>query len=130
MRHLRRSKEKQLKSNEFVGLLFLSRDFAHSAHLNTSSYAEHQALASFYSSLPDLADKYAEAYMGLTGSKIGPVALPKPTSADSPVSFLQARLLEIQAARDSLTEDSALQNIIDEIVELFYSTLYKLRTLK
>ena len=46
--------------DKFLGMLFLARDVAHSAHLNTRSYAKHQALGGFYDEIIDLADKFAE----------------------------------------------------------------------
>lgn len=33
-----------MKAADFVGLMFLGRDVAHSVHLNTRSYAKHVAL--------------------------------------------------------------------------------------
>ena len=60
--------------DKFLGMLFLARDVAHSAHLNTRSYAKHQALGGFYDEIIDLADKFAEMYQGKYGL-IGPVAL-------------------------------------------------------
>jgi len=53
-----------MKAAEFVGKLFLARDVAHSVHLNTRSYAKHKALKTFYEDIVDLADEFAEAYMG------------------------------------------------------------------
>ena len=47
------------------------------------------------------------------------------------VEFLQAQVDEIETARYKVCEktETALQNIIDEIVGLYLSTLYKLRFL-
>ena len=56
----------------FIGRLFLSRDVAHSVHLNTRSFSKHSALNEFYDSIVDLADKFAEAYQGRHGL-IGPI---------------------------------------------------------
>ena len=33
-----------MKANEFLGLLFLARDVAHSVHWNTRSFSKHDAL--------------------------------------------------------------------------------------
>ena len=46
---------------QFIGLLFASRDYAHKAHLNTDSYAQHMALNAFYDEIIPLADDLAEA---------------------------------------------------------------------
>ena len=58
-----------MKCAEFVGMLFLARDVAHSVHLNTRSYSKHKALGKFYDEIVDLADKFAEAYQGKHGIK-------------------------------------------------------------
>ncbi len=37
-----------MKCADFLGLLFLARDVAHSVHLNTRSFSKHTALNIFY----------------------------------------------------------------------------------
>ena len=114
----------------FIGRLFLSRDVAHSTHLNTRSYAKHQALGAFYDEVIDLADKFAEAYQGKYGL-IGPIALQSATKTNNVIDFLDDMAKTIEADRFKVAdkECTPLQNIIDEILALFYSTLYKLRFL-
>lgn len=51
---------------EFVGVLLHSSTAAHFLHLQTASYAAHKALGHYYENIVDLADKYAEAYQGIT----------------------------------------------------------------
>jgi hypothetical protein len=63
-----------MKANEFLGLLFLARDVAHSVHLNTRSFSKHMALNAFYDGIIDHADAFAEAYQGRHGL-IGPISL-------------------------------------------------------
>jgi hypothetical protein len=53
-----------MKANEFLGLLFLARDVAHSVHLNTRSFSKHEALNIFYNRIIGAADDFAEAYQG------------------------------------------------------------------
>ena len=53
-----------MKAADFMGLLFLGRDVAHSVHLNTRSFSKHSALNTFYDSIIDHADAFAEAYQG------------------------------------------------------------------
>lgn len=118
-----------MKANDFIGHLFLARDVAHSVHLNTRSYAQHVALNAFYDSVVDLADKFAEAYQGRHGL-IGPIALQRAEKNSDIVEFIQDSLDGIESGRQDLCgDDTALQNIIDEIVALYLSTLYKLRFL-
>jgi len=114
----------------FIGQLFLARDVTHSVHLNTRSYAKHQALGSFYDEIIDLADKFAEAYQGKYGL-IGPIALQSAKKTNNVVEFLEDQVKEIENTRYKVVdkECTPLQNIIDEILALYYSTLYKLKFL-
>jgi len=115
---------------EFIGKLFLARNVTHSVHLNTRSYAKHVALNTFYDEIVDLADKLAEAYQGRHGL-IGSIAVPSSKKSENVTDFLSSQLSELEQDRYKVCEksDTALQNIIDEIVGLYLSTLYKLRFL-
>jgi hypothetical protein len=119
-----------MKPADFVGLLFLARDVTHSVHLNTRSYAKHKALQEFYEGIVGLADDFAEAYQGRHGL-IGPISLQSARKTSNVVEFLQDQLAEIEANRYKFCDekDTAIQNIIDEIVALYLSALYKLRFL-
>ena len=119
-----------MKPADFVGHLFLARDVAHSVHLNTRSYAKHKALGKFYDEIVDLADSFAEAYQGRPGL-IGPISLQSAKKNGNIIEFLQDSLAEIEENRYKFCDEkeSAIQNIIDEIVALYLSTLYKLRFL-
>jgi len=118
------------KCADFVGMLFLARDVAHSVHLNTRSYAKHVALNTFYDEIVDLADGFAEAYQGRHGL-MGPISLMSAKKTTNIVEFLQDQLDEIEKCRYEVCDktDTPLQNLIDGIVELYLSTLYKLRFL-
>jgi hypothetical protein len=113
-----------------MGHLFLARDVAHSVHLNTRSFAKHSALNEFYDEIIELADKFAEAYQGRKGL-IGPIALMSARKTGNIVEFLEDSLEQVEDMRYKMVDktDSALQNIIDEIVGLYLSTLYKLKFL-
>ena len=119
-----------MKAADFVGMFFLARDVAHSVHLNTRSFSKHMALNTFYDEIVDLADKFAEAYQGKHGL-IGPITLMGADESANIVSFLQNQVDAIEKARYQVCDktETALQNIIDEIVGLYLSTLYKLRFL-
>lgn len=119
-----------MKAADFLGLLFLARDVAHSVHLNTRSYAVHKATQKFYEGLPELADTFAEAWMGRHGL-IGPVSLMSADKNNDLVEFLENQLEKIAAGRYEFCDrdETAIQNIIDEIVAHYLSALYKLRFL-
>lgn len=119
-----------MKPADFVGLLFLARDVTHSVHLNTRSYSKHKALQKFYENIIDLADAFAEASQGRYGL-MGPVTLHSATKTTNVIDFLQNQLDEIEGARYTICDktDSALQQLIDNIIELYLTTLYKLKFL-
>ena len=119
-----------MSCDKFIGMLFLARDVTHSVHLNTRSYAKHVALQNFYEGIIPLADELAEAYQGRHGL-IGPISLHSAKKTTNVVEFLQDQLNDIEEMRYEVVDrkDTALQNIIDEIVNLYLSTLYKLRFL-
>jgi DNA-binding ferritin-like protein len=119
-----------MKACDFVGILFLARDVTHSVHLNTRSYSKHKALQKFYESIIDHADDFAEAYQGRHGL-IGPISLMSAKKTSNVVEFLESQLAEIEGARYDVVDkaDTSLQQIIDNVVQLYLSTLYKLRFL-
>ena len=119
-----------MKPAEFIGCMFLARDVAHSVHLNTRSFAKHSALNEFYNSIVELADNFAEAYQGRHGL-IGPITLMSAKKTTDIIEFLKDSLNDVETLRYKVCDktDTALQNIIDEIVGQYLSTLYKLRFL-
>jgi len=119
-----------MKCADFVGMMFLARDVAHSAHLNTRSYSKHKALRKFYDQIIDLADKFAEAYQGKYGL-IGPISLMSAKKTSNIVEFLEGQVDDLEEMRYKVVdkECTPLQNIIDEIFGLYYTTLYKLKFL-
>ena len=119
-----------MKANEFVGIMFLGRDVAHSVHLNTRSFSKHMALNTFYTEIIEHADAFAEAYNGRHGL-LGQIVIPANKKTANIVEFLQGQLAEIEAARYAVCDktDTSLQQLIDNIVELYLTSLYKLRFL-
>ena len=113
---------------DIIGLLFYARTVTHIEHLKTKSYAQHKALGNFYDEIIDLADNLAEAYQGDKGL-LGPI----PQYAKIPDYaidvFLEKQMNTIEELRKQDNYRSALQNIIDEVIGLYLSTLYKLRNL-
>ena len=119
-----------MKAADFVGILFLARDVTHSVHLNTRSYSKHKALNKFYDEIIEAADDFAEAYQGRHGL-IGPISLMSAKKTSNVIEFLESQLAEIESVRYDVCDksDTALQQLIDNVIELYLSTLYKLRFL-
>ena len=116
--------------DKFLGMLFLARDVTHSAHLNTRSFSKHKALGKFYPAIVDLTDKFAEMCQGKYGL-IGPVMLMSADKSNNVLEFLERQATEIEDIRYKVVDKDCtpLQNVIDEIVGLYYTTIYKLKFL-
>lgn len=117
---------------QFIAILFLSWDIAHREHLRTKSFAQHEALGSFYSAIVDLTDSLTEMYQGRNGIIDLIPQLNDDDTDKTPSQLLKKYLALIEKSRYTAVEktDSALQNKIDEIVGQFLSTIYKLDNLK
>jgi DNA-binding ferritin-like protein len=112
---------------EFVAQLLHSSTITHFMHLSTDSYSQHKALGKFYEQIIDLTDRFAEAYQGRYEKiKNYPSDF---HSATEPVTYLKKLQRFVDESRKDLPDDTTIQNIIDEIVELIDSTLYKLKFL-
>lgn len=114
-----------------IAILFLSRDLAHRAHLRTTSYAQHQALGSFYDDVIDFADELAELYQGRNGLlKDIPLLDDEEEGEIADVLESYMKIIEDTRYKAIPKEDSPIQNKLDEVVGLYLTTLYKLRNLK
>ena len=119
-----------MKANEFIGILFLARDVTHSVHLNTRSFSKHMALNIFYDRIVGAADDFAESYQGRHGL-IGPITLHSAKKTSNIIKFLEDSLKQIEDARYEVVDktDMSLQQLIDNIIEIYLRTLYKLKFL-
>jgi len=119
-----------MKANEFIGILFLARDVTHSVHLNTRSFSKHMALNIFYDRIVGAADDFAESYQGRHGL-IGPITLHSAKKTSNIIEFLEDSLKQIEDARYEVVDktDMSLQQLIDNIIEIYLRTLYKLKFL-
>jgi DNA-binding ferritin-like protein len=122
------------KINKLVSKLLHSRIQVHIFHWQTksqSSFAEHMALGGFYEGIGDLTDGLVESYQGkhdiITG--YDSLKLEDYKNVEQLISYFKSLDAEIEKDRKSVKE-SYIQNQIDTIQELLYSTLYKLRFLK
>jgi DUF1680 family protein len=119
-----------MKAADFIGILFLARDVTHSVHLNTRSFSKHMALNIFYDRIIDAADDFVETYQGRHGL-VGPITLHSAKKTSNVIEFLEDSLAQVEAARYEVCDksDTALQQLIDNIVEIYLRTLYKLKFL-
>ena len=114
----------------FVSDILTSRNQAHVFHLQTKSYAEHKALGSYYEGIGDLIDGFVESYQGKYGilNKYDCEGIENYNSSEQVVSYFNGLADTIEVSRKEI-KDSYLQNQVDTILELIYSTLYKLKYL-
>ena len=118
--------------SEFIATLFLARDVAHREHLRTKSYSQHKALGHFYEDIAELADKLTEAYQGRHGIIKEIPILTEEEKYKEPLYCIADKLRYIETNRYKAIpkDDTALQNIVDEIIGEFLSLVYKLENLK
>lgn len=117
---------------EFILNLFNARTVAHVLHLSVSgpgADAAHRALAAFYDGIVDVADRFAEGYIGCEGELIKFSGASYKLEKD-PIKHVKDTKEKIMAARAECAEYPFLQQILDDGIELCSVTLYKLTHLK
>jgi hypothetical protein len=111
---------------QVVSELLQSAVNIHIMHLRTKSYAEHKALNEYYDAIPGHADDIAEQYQGQYGIQSYPAA--KITMGTDCCQYLE-NLVDLVNKAHNESPDSHIQNQLDEVKSLIYSTLYKLENL-
>jgi hypothetical protein len=116
---------------DMVSILLHSQTQVHIFHLQTKSYSEHKALQGYYEGIDALVDGVIESYQGkydvITG--YNSIKTEDYKSSEQVIKYFKALDTMVEKNRKSVKE-SYIQNQIDTIQELIYSTLYKLRFLK
>lgn len=115
------------KTGEMVAMVLLGRDLAHRAHWRTTSYAEHMALGAFYDALVPLIDQFVEQYQGAMRARLD-VPLADNEFDGEIEEILEQQMAWIEDNRTSICprDETALHNVIDEIVGLYQKTIYLL----
>lgn len=114
-----------IKPEVFLGQFFQSRDIIHLTHLQTTSYAEHKALNSYYDSILGLTDELIESYFGCIGKRVN-IKIPASDYMNAQTHLNQFRDY-VKKYRNVLgSNNTELQNIIDEVISLINQTLYLL----
>jgi hypothetical protein len=117
---------------ELASILFHSRTQAHVFHLGVSgpgSYAAHVALQGYYDGIIDLVDGLVESYQGKYGLiKFKPVlGLDNDCSCANIIAYFDKLLTIVDTlSKGPGLQDGFIQNQIDTINELLFSTRYKL----
>lgn len=115
---------------EMVCQLLHSQTQVHIFHLGTKSYAEHKALQGYYEGIDALVDGIIESFQGKYGLLTNYKSYKNQSykNKNQVLKYLKGLLNTIEDKRDCC-DDSYIQNQIDTVQELIYSTMYKLRFL-
>jgi DNA-binding ferritin-like protein len=117
---------------QFISTLFASRTQAHVFHLQTNSFAAHKALNEYYDGIVDIADGIAESIQGKYGIITGysNIDLLEGNDCNEVIKYFTALEMYVDRARQTMPQDSYIQNQVDEVTALIVSTIYKLKFLK
>lgn len=118
------------KAGMFTAIVLLGRDLSHRAHWKTDSYSVHVALQEFYESVLEFIDEFVEKYQGRFGERID-VPLADNEFEGDISDILEQQMAWIEDNRDAIVDrsETALHNVIDEVVGVYQRALYKLRML-
>jgi hypothetical protein len=120
-----------MNKGELLITLLNSATIGHVLHLQSRSYAEHKALNTFYSEMPDLVDGVIEAYQGRYGELVEyPDQVVELSEYKDALEFVMFLKILLEEDRYVLGDASEIQNLVDGIAELIDSTIYKLTFLK
>lgn len=116
---------------KLLSYLLHSRNQVHAFHLQTKSFSEHTALVGYYDSIGGLFDGIVESYQGKYDiiANYENFGLESYKSGEATVAYLKALAKKVEDTF-SKVEDTYIQNQLDGVTELIYSTIYKLRFLK
>ena len=113
--------------SQFISTLMASRDQAHIFHWQTNSYAAHKALNEYYDEIIELVDGLVETYQGRYGIIRGYTSPATFKEDDQATTYFEALSKYVETVRNSIPQDSYIQNEVDEVVRLIEETKYKLK---
>lgn len=122
------TKINKMKVQDFTAKLFEIEVVAHIAHLQTTSFAKHNALDNLYKDIVDHRDSFCESYQGKYGIITNYSKIEIKEGLDM-ITYIKDCISGFEKYRLTLT-DGYLQQIIDDIIELLASVNYKLINLK
>lgn len=114
---------------ELFGTLQMSVVATWRKHLRSAKYGKHMALDEFYKEMPEMVDDLIEAYMGAYGKKIGAFQNILSSSNMNTLKYLQELKRVCKEGYDLLDDNEELEGLMDDIVNLINSTLYKVKEL-
>ena len=98
-------------------------------HLRTAKYAKHEALDEFYKEMPEKVDNLIEAWMGANGKKVKGYTNLLTSSNMNTLKYLTELKKICKDGYDLMDDNEELESLLDDIVNLINSTLYKVKEL-
>ena len=98
-------------------------------HLRTAKYAKHIALNEFYEDMPEKVDALLEAWMGATGRKIKGFENILQSANMNTLTYLKELKKITRQGYELMGENDELTSLLDDIMALINSTLYKVKEL-
>lgn len=118
-----------MKIEELFGTLQMSVVSGWRKHLRSAKYGKHVALQDFYEEMPDKVDALIEAWMGANGKKIGNFTNILSSANMNTLMYLKELKSVCKQGYPLMGEDEELKSLLDDIVNLINSTLYKVKEL-
>jgi DNA-binding ferritin-like protein len=114
---------------ELFGTLQMSVVSGWRKHLRTAKYAKHEALDEFYKEMPEKVDALIEAWMGAHGKKVGSFQNILSSSNMNTLKYLGELKRVCKEGYNLINDNDELKSLLDDIVNLINSTLYKVKEL-
>lgn len=115
---------------ELISKAFTTRNLLHFAHWNTGSFAAHMALGDLYDDIIEDIDEIVEVYQG----KYGLVSNLYTDAAKLPTDIclhVKAEAMWVEDNRTFISKgETAIENLIDNLIAHYHKTVYKLENLK
>lgn len=119
--------------NTFISLLLASRNQAHIFHWQTQSFSVHKSLNEYYDNIIEQIDELVEGYQGKYGilkNYMAPANIIESENTSSIIDYFESLVQLVEEERANIVQDTFIQNQVDEIVQLLYTTIYKLKNLQ
>ena len=120
---------------DLISMLLHSRTQAHVFHLRVSpnGLAPHSALQTYYEDIIGVREGIAESYQGMNGliEFKAVKGIDNDADKDNIISYFEdlVKFVHIERMKPELKGISFIQNEVDNVEKLIYSTLYKLKNL-
>jgi uncharacterized protein YgfB (UPF0149 family) len=118
-----------MKIEELFGTLQMSVVSGWRKHLRSAKYGKHIALQEFYEEMPDKVDALIEGWMGANGKKIGNFTNILSSANMNTLTYLKELKSICKQGYALLGDNEELKSLLDDIVNLINSTLYKVKEL-